>query len=230
MTTAEADIQTPPAPPSTAAAQSLPCLQRPDAPWWYTFSAWMVTLWAMCFFKLRVFGRENIPARGGVLIASTHQSFLEPMLIPSVSRRFVHLMARESLFRNALGGAIIRHYGAFPVKRGGLGLDGLRQAIDLLQSGRAVVFFPEGTRTLDGSIGELHPGAVIAAQRAGAPVVPAVIDGAFNAWPRSAKMFAAREIKLIFGRPIDVAGLDKNDASILVRNEMLRLREELQYE
>jgi 1-acyl-sn-glycerol-3-phosphate acyltransferase len=91
------------------------------------------------------------------------------------------------------------------------------------------VVFPEGTRTADGAIGRLQPGILVIAERSGAPVVPAVIEGAFEAWPRG-RMIRPHPIAVSYGRPIgaeEYRRLGRGALVRLLRDEMVRLQEEL---
>ena len=157
----------------------------------------------MIFFSLRVYGRENIPGRGGVLIASNHQSFLDPILIGVGLKRQIHYMARRSLFKNVFFRWFIKSVNAFPVKREGVDVGAIREAMALLRRGETVLLFPEGTRTWDGTIGPIERGFGMIARRAGVPLVPAVIDGAFEAWPRTRRIFRFAPISVIFGKPLE---------------------------
>jgi 1-acyl-sn-glycerol-3-phosphate acyltransferase len=154
------------------------------------------------FFRLKVKGAENVPRDGGVLIASNHQSFLDPIIVTASNRRPVSFMARDTLFRIPLFGRFIMKLRAFPVRRGGADRKAVREAVDRLKAGEALLVFPEGTRTRDGRLGRLRSGTSMLAYRARAPIVPAAIKGAFEAWPRTRKLFRFRPISITYGRPI----------------------------
>ncbi len=124
---------------------------------------WIVAraLFRMMFvlaFRVRVFGQLNVPRRGGVLIVSNHQSYLDPILLSLGFERPVSFMARRTLFRNRAFGRLIAAVNAFPVTRGGVDTAAMREAVRRLQSGECLVVFPEGTRTSDGKIAPLRPG------------------------------------------------------------------------
>src|SRR5262249_33709812 len=84
----------------------------------------------------------------------------------------------------------------------------LEGMIGHLERGDCVAVFPEGTRTKDGSIGVFRAGAIVAARRAGVPLVPAGIRGAFEAWPRAQKLPRPRRIAVRFGAPSPADGED----------------------
>lgn len=170
---------------------------------WYGFLRILVQPLFCTLLKYRAFGREHVPRKSGVLIVSNHQSYMDPLLIGVGLARQVHFMARSSLFYKSTPFRwLILSLNAFPLKDEGRDPGAIKEAIRRIKGGNIVLIFPEGTRTYDGSIGEIHPGIEVIAHRTGLPVVPAVIQGAFEAWPRSKKLFRLWPIKVAFGLPI----------------------------
>ncbi|MCX7805909.1 MAG: 1-acyl-sn-glycerol-3-phosphate acyltransferase [Planctomycetota bacterium] len=158
-------------------------------------------------FPVRWYGDDNVPVEGGCLLAANHQSFLDPPLVGICLRRQVHFMARSSLF-SGLFGRLITFLNAFPVDRDRADPNTLREAIGRLKAGAALLVFPEGTRTPDGCLKPLMPGIGMLAVRAGVPVVPVYIHGAFHAWPRGRRIWRFfRPIYVFFGRPFDPAAV-----------------------
>jgi 1-acyl-sn-glycerol-3-phosphate acyltransferase len=171
-------------------------------------------LFCVCF-GIRVYHRERLPASGGVLVVSNHQSYLDPILVAVGMPRPFHPMARESLFRFLPFALVIRSLYAFPVRRSTADLAAVREAMRRLKAGAVVLMFPEGTRTRDGSIAPLHGGPVAIAARAGVPVVPAVIDGAFEAWPRARLLPRPHPIRVAFGEAISAEEVAAGDPAAL---------------
>lgn len=139
----------------------------------------LVRLILQTVFRWRVRGLENLPAAGGLIIASNHISNFDPPLIGCalpLTRR-IHFMAKIELFKNPLFGRIIFALGAFPVRRGLADRTAIRTALALLESGEVVGIFPEGTRSKSGTLGRAEPGMGMIAVKAGVPVVPAAITG-----------------------------------------------------
>lgn len=191
---------------------------------WYGFLRILAQPLFCAILRYRAYGRENIPRHGGVLIVSNHQSYMDPMLIGVGLQRQIHIMARKSLFYKSIFFRwFIESLNAFPLNEGGRDSGALREAIRRLTSGNVVLVFPEGTRTWDGSIGELHSGIGLIAQRSGSPVVPAVIHGAYEAWPRTRKLFRFKPIQVVFGTPLYWNGPEKG-FSQRVKQEMLELQ------
>jgi len=158
-------------------------VQRPTM--LYRFGRRMLQVGVSALWSTRVFNRGVEPTSGGVLYICNHQSFLDPVLMSFALRRPVNYMARDSLFRTPGFKQLIASLNAFPVKRGSADLGALKEAMRRLKDGGQVVVFAEGTRTLDGRIGPLLPGVAMLAQRAADWIVPVVIDGAYECWPRT---------------------------------------------
>jgi cytidylate kinase len=125
---------------------------------------------------LRVAGGEALP-RGAFLIASNHRSYLDPPLYGAVAPMPIAYLAKESLFRIPIFGGLIRALGAIPIRREGSDPRGLRGALAVLEGGRPLVVFPEGTRGRRGRLGKPRAGIALLARRAGVPVVPAYLAG-----------------------------------------------------
>ena len=169
---------------------------------WYSGWRQLCRMFGSAAFGVRCFDRHNVPASGGAVLASNHQSFLDPMVVGLGMHRQVNYMARDSLFRNFAFGWLIRSVNAFPVKRNTADLGAIKEALRRLKNGRLVLLFGEGTRTHDGRIAPLEPGIVMLARKAQVPVIPVTIDGAFEVWPRHHKLWQFGVIRVIYGRPM----------------------------
>jgi len=194
---------------------------------WYAVLQQVARVLFVTAFGIRVFGRRHLPRRGGVLVVSNHQSYLDPVLAAVGMPRPYHPMARASLFRFGPFAWLIRSLHAFPVKRGSADMGAIREALRRLKGGAVVLMFPEGTRTRDGSIRRLQAGPVLLARRAGVPILPMVIDGAFEAWPRSRVLPRPHTIRVACGRALTPEELAEGDADALIdtiRDRMVDLQ------
>ncbi len=169
---------------------------------WFWFIRWMCRLFCLLFFRIRTYGRENIPRRGAFVLISNHQSYLDPMLCACPIKRRVSFLARESLFTHWLFGRMISSVGTIPVKLGKADISAMRKVIEVLKQDRGVCLFPEGTRSEDGKITPFKPGFGFLCRRGKAAVVPVVIDGAFECWPRHKKLFSPGSISICYGKAI----------------------------
>ena len=153
-------------------------------------------------FRLEVHGREHVPVAGPLLLASNHVSLLDPPLVGGAAPRELHFMAKEELFRIPLLGRLIWAVNARPVKRDGSDSRALKAALRLLDEGRALLIFPEGTRGAEGRLGEGKPGAGMLAVMSGAPVVPVHVSGSGRALPAGRVVPRPAKIRVRFGPPL----------------------------
>ncbi|HEY7076370.1 MAG TPA: lysophospholipid acyltransferase family protein, partial [Solirubrobacteraceae bacterium] len=131
----------------------------------------------LVYFRMSRIGREHLPARGPVIIAANHRSFLDPFVIGMVARRPIYYVAKQELFRHRLVAWFLASLGAFPVRRGTGDADMLDTAKAILARGDVVVMFPEGTRVRPGALGKPRRGVGRLALETGAPVVPVAVIG-----------------------------------------------------
>lgn len=156
----------------------------------------------------RVFGLRHVPAAGPGLLVCNHQSFLDPVLAAVALEREAHFMARESLFRQPRFRWLIETLNAYPVKRGEGDVGAIKETLRRLRQGALVTVFPEGTRTPDGGIGPMKPGIVLIARKARVPVIPTLIAGAYDMWPRNARLPRPGRIVVAYDEPIAPEALD----------------------
>ena len=203
--------------PKLALRWRMPDGVRP-AGWWYTFWQWTYQMLATNVWRLHVYNRHREPTTGGVLYLSNHQSYLDPAIMSLSLKRKVHFMARASLFRFPIFGPWIRSLSAFPVKRDTTDMGAMKEALRLLKAGEQLVVFPEGTRTTDGRVGPFLPGVALLARRAAEWVVPTVIDGAFEIWPKGTPLPVIGNITVAYCKPIS-----KEDRRNMTDKEVLDL-------
>lgn len=154
-------------------------------------------------FDLKVFGRHHVPKRGGVLIVSNHQSNLDPVLMAVRLDRSLNYIAKSELFEGRIGGWLLRKvFNAFPVRQGAGDVGAVKETIQRLQEGHVLNIYPEGARTGDGEIGAMQRGVALIIRRARVPVVPAVIIGSFEAWPKFKRVFRPWPVRLRYGPPM----------------------------
>lgn len=155
-----------------------------------------------CYFRGSVHHAERVPRQGPFLIAANHASFLDPPMIGQAVQQEICFLARKNLFRNPIIGALLRSWKAIAVDRDAADVGGLRNILDALKRGDAVMIFPEGTRTRDGNLQPPRAGLGFLVAKAGVPVVPVRIWGSFEAmgrgksWPRPVKLHVT------FGQPM----------------------------
>jgi len=156
---------------------------------WYWLAVWCCRVFCSVFFSLRIYGRGNVPDEGAFVLISNHQSFLDPVFCGMHLKRHLYFLARDSLFANRFFGRLLSSVNTIPVRRGKADLAAMRKVISKLKEGNGVCLFPEATRSRDGKITAFKPGFGFLCRRGNATVVPVVIEGAFECWPRHQKIF-----------------------------------------
>src|ERR1051325_5255344 len=154
------------------------------------------------YFRWRVFHPERVPPRGPVILASNHASFIDPPLVGSGLKREINYLARESLFRFPVVGAVLRGVNCVPVDRDGGGASGLKAILDRLLAGGGIILFPEGTRTRDGRLQPARSGIGLTVIKSNAPVVPVRVFGTFDAYGRHQKFPRPRPVVVKYGLPM----------------------------
>ena len=186
---------------------------------WYRIARWGCRIICIFFFQFRAYGTKNIPEQGPFILASNHQSFLDPVFCGVALRRRLHFVARDSLFANGFFAFLIRSLNAIPIKRGQASVALIRKIIALLNEHKGVCLFPEATRTTDGRIGDFKPGFGLLCKKTNAPVIPVLIDGAFECWPRHKRIFSSGAVTVCYGQAITAEQMknigDKKLAEIL---------------
>ncbi|MCX5687783.1 MAG: lysophospholipid acyltransferase family protein [Candidatus Omnitrophica bacterium] len=151
------------------------------------------------FFRLNIVGAE-----GPLIVAPNHTSFLDPLIAGFAVPRELNFMARSSLFRNKIFGKMLTSVNAFSLKREGADLGAMRLAIDKLCHGKAVLIFPEGTRSKDGSFGTPRAGIGLLAASSGATILPCYIKGSRESLPKGAIFPRLKKITVYVGKPLRI--------------------------
>ena len=177
----------------------------------------------MTLFGFRFRFAEPLPRDGGLLVLSSHQSLLDPLILGVACDRRLSSLARASLFRFGPFAALIRALDAVPIDREASSVAAMKTVIRKLRDGAALVIYPEGTRTADGHLGEVKGGFALVARRARVPIVPAAIVGAWECWPRSRPFPLPGRIRVEFGTILTPAEIDALDDRQLVAEVVRRI-------
>jgi 1-acyl-sn-glycerol-3-phosphate acyltransferase len=165
------------------------------------------------WFRGEVVGTENFPTDGPFLIASNHASHLDPPLVGCHVPRQMRFFARKSLWKIRLLAWWLDQVETIPVERDSGDVGAIKRVLQALKEHRAVVLFPEGTRSPDGLLHKPKPGVGMMACKSGVPVVPCRIYGSFGAFAKgSALPRLGTSITVVFGPPIPACDYDDPSA------------------
>jgi len=165
------------------------------------------------FYNLTVEGKENIPEKGPFIIYSNHVSFFDGLLIASSLKKRPRLDLFYIGYRFYFDVPVIRNLikvgRIIPLDFTTTLLEALRSAYFVLKNGKGICLFPEGERSLDGNIMKFKKGFGILVKESSSLVLPVLIKGAYEAWPRGAKFPRLNPIKVKFGKPVFPEKLEK---------------------
>lgn len=174
---------------------------------------WLITAtWVRLVVKINIkgeiSGRENIPRKGPLIIASNHINEADPPIIAALIPRRIVWMGKQELFDILFFGGLYHLYGAIPVRRFQADLKALRKAQEALRKGLALGMFPEGTRSRSGHLGKGEPGTALIALRTGAPILPIGIAGTETVklpWA----LFKRTPVRVAIGEPFTLPKVDR---------------------
>lgn len=176
-------------------------------------------------YRPKVVGKENLPKDTGALICPNHVHNLDSVVVVTMLKRPVRVLAKEELFSNAGLRWLADIFGVYPVKRGKADLQAIKISLKLLKKDEFLLMFPEGTRHGLEKGKKAKNGAVLIAATAEKPIIPIGIQGSFKPFSK---------VIVNIGKPIDYSKYkeevkDKEKASELTEGlmkEIVRLRDE----
>ena len=158
------------------------------------------------FFSLKTEGLDNIPAQGPYIITPNHASYLDAFAVvsgmPSKTFRDLYTLGIQKYFTGNAGRSFARLANVIPIDQEKYLNKALQMSSYVLGNGKSLLIFPEGGRSFDGELMEFKKGVGILAIELNIPVIPAYIEGSFEALPRSATWPKFRQIKVAFGKPL----------------------------
>jgi 1-acyl-sn-glycerol-3-phosphate acyltransferase len=171
----------------------------------YALVRGVVTPLFRLYFRMRVSGREHVPADGAAIVAPNHKSFWDSFFLGIGTKRHLRFMAKTELIEARYGPLLVR-LGAFPVRRGEADEDALETARTVLRQGGLLALFPEGTRIRDpDELGHPKRGAGRLALESGAPLVPAAVSGTEDLF--AGPVPKPKKVQVAFAEPIPVSEL-----------------------
>ena len=186
----------------------------------YRSIQWTARLLCVVLWRFRFHGFHNVPPEGGLIVVANHQSFLDLALLGSTIPRNLIFLARGTLRGSWIYRALTFPFDILDLRRGEGDVGAFRAMVERLREGRTLLVFPEGTRSRTGSLGELSPGFLLLAARSGAKVVAARVSGAFTVWPRGRLLPGRGSIRVDVSRPLELAGLSRDQALDVVREHL----------
>jgi 1-acyl-sn-glycerol-3-phosphate acyltransferase len=183
---------------------------------------WAISALAMNGSSIHVAGIENVPTTGGVLFVANHQSNFDIPIFVGHIPRDKGFIAKLELLKVPYFSKYMKYIGCVFIDRKDArqSLNAMNDAAEDLKAGHSLVIFPEGTRSVDGTIGTFKPGSLKLAQKAGVPIVPVTISGSINIMPKGTSWIGSAKVNVVIAPPLfvdDFKGMDSNQIAQKVR-------------
>lgn len=144
----------------------------------YKFGVAVMKVITAILYKTKYEGIENLENTQGCILACNHVTAYDPVFLGIAAMKAekqLFYMAKEELFKIPVAGLVIRGLGAFPVKRGKGDTSAIDKATEIVQGGKVLGIFPEGTRSKTGEPMKAKSGVALIASKTGADIVPAAV-------------------------------------------------------
>lgn len=186
----------------------------------------VVGLLSRIFWRLRWRNTGHIPLSGGLIIASNHQTYIDPFWISYPVRRPTRYLAWDAAFNWPFIGTMLRLFGCWPLQLEGSDPKPIRRSLQWIREGGAVVIFPEGGRgNADGSMRKFKAGAVRMALETGVPILPVTIRGGHRVWPSQNRFPHLGKVEIIYHPLFVIKPRENEETRECARRETERLAE-----
>ena len=180
---------------------------------------WARSVCSFCGVSVSVTGTGNLTPGKPYIFAANHQSQFDIFALQGYLGVDFRWLAKKELFRVPIWGAAMRRAGYIPVDRshGRQALKSLDEAAGKIAAGTSVIIFPEGTRTLDGSLQEFKAGAMVLAIKSGVDIVPVAIKGTYEILPKGRLLMNGGRVSILVGNPIATKSFSTKDKHTLAK-------------
>jgi|SRR5688500_2212815 len=175
--------------------------------------AWARAILTTTGVHVRVRGLEHLEPRRSYVFAANHQSIYDiPILFASIPMQ-LRIVAKESLGRVPFLGWHLRRAGHLLVDRRNPGPDIVQKMRRLVNESSSLIVFPEGTRSVDGTVARFKKGTFLVASDAGLPVVPVSVSNSRHVMKKGRLMVCPGEVTLTIHAPVATAGMRRDEVN-----------------
>ena len=171
----------------------------------------------LCLYTPKIVGKENIPRNGRIILAGTHVSVLDCIMLMSSTKRGIHFLAKAELFKG-IKGIIFSNLGLIPVNRKIHDSSVLERAENYLKNGKVIGIFPEGTTEKGKGLLPFKIGAVKMAYDTETMIVPFVIKGKYRLF--------SRNLRIVFDKPIKIKNSNLEKENMSLRDKIYSMMED----
>lgn len=198
----------------------------------YRFIRSILTIVIHLFWSVKIGGEDISNYQGSFILASNHVSYLDPIILGIVIKRPINFITKKEIYDNPFFNFILKKVGAIPVDQKNINPVSIKKSLTLLKKNHILGIFPEGTRSIDGTLLELNVGIIKIALQANVPIVPVGLNGTFEIYPPKARIplfFKRKRIYVNFGKPYNFDTNRRKDPAYIdeslskIANEIKRL-------
>ncbi len=175
----------------------------------YSFLKIFIGLVFKLFYPLKVEGLENLPYKGAVILVANHSSYFDPLYLGLAIPRRINWMVLRPYYNLWWLKWFFKATSCFPVNIDKPNIETIKHALVILKQGEVLGIFPEGGRSEDGKLKKAERGVALLALKSGTSILPAAIEGAFEAYPPGAILPKPHSINVSFGHLLTFDRLDK---------------------
>ncbi len=181
--------------------------------------SWSKMLLLVAGVKVNITGAENIPLEKNIVIISNHSSLVDIPILLSIFKKDVRIIYKKELEKIPIFGQCLKISPFIGVERTDprKSMESINLAVAELNNGATIIIFPEGTRSIDGVLGEFKRGAFVVAFKAGKDLLPVTLRNTNEILPVGKFKFNAGTIDVIISKPISLPReLNKLEQSLLI--------------
>lgn len=172
-------------------------------------------------YRVKIEGAQHLEIENGYVLTPNHRSIWDVIVLYAMLGKELNFMAKAELFQNKLFASLLKKFGAFPVKRNTNDIGAVKQALQILNNGKILAIFPEGTRRAEVEVDNAKAGAVMFASRCQKPIIPVAIAGEYK---------LGSSITIVIGEPVyfserKLSQDELNDNTMMVMRKIKELAE-----
>jgi long-chain acyl-CoA synthetase len=222
----------------SAILRDLPGVDDPGLGWLLrsrTFAAplhfMLLRLVGFLFFRVRVSGLEHLPRKGPYIISPNHQSYVDPFVLcgvlPYRTFKEIFFVGAVEYFETPVTRWVAHTANIVPVDPDSNLIPAMKAGAFGLVHGKILMLFPEGERSIDGTVKKFKKGSPILARHLGVPIVPVAIKGVYELWPRNRGInwrlvapWSGHRPAIEIGEPLNVAGVSDGQSAAELRERV----------
>lgn len=200
----------------------------------YKFFRFIFNIFIRIFWPVKVKGENNSHYKPPFILAANHVSYMDPIILAITVPVPISFIAKKEVFEIPILSCIFKRIGVIPVDRKNINPTAVRKSINILNEGKILGIFPEGTRSSNGELMDLNIGMIKIAMQTNVPIMPVGLYGTREIYPPQAKfpaLFKKQTICSYFGKPIFLDVDKKKDAGyaevalLKIKNKIAELTE-----